>query len=228
MDVKNGRGEQHLIIHRGKDRHQVSHTGVYDKTILCTDCDNILGRHEDYAYSLLQACRPQTSEAGKIVTIKELNGDTMVRFAAGIAWKYAVTDPAKGRIDIGPYPAILREVALAGTPIPDSLDVMMGRVIELDGDVYCYRTPMPDRKAGVNVVRFYVGGFLFFLKIDKRRPDQTLPDHWLRGRTSGDFLTIPGEFVEEVQLHRELAGRPSSRKFFQTMRARQAARSSMT
>jgi hypothetical protein len=226
MDVKIDRGEQHLILHKGKERPQMSHTGIYDRSILCADCDNILGRYEDYAHRLLKNCRDFRLEAGKVATIKDLDGDTMVRFASGLAWKYAVTDKSHGRINIGSYPAILREVALAGAPIPDSVDVLMARIVELDGDVYYYRTPMPDRKAGVNVVRFCVGGFLFFLKIDKRRPDSSLPDQCLRGRSAGDFLAIPGEFVEEAQMHRELSGRPQVRKFFQTMRQRKAAQSS--
>lgn len=225
MEVKSERSEQHLIVHDGSARPKVSHTGVYDPTILCADCDNLLGRHEAYAYTMLQSLRHHTFEAGKVVSVQDLQGDTLVRFAAGLAWKYAVTTPARGRIDIGPYPAILRQIALAGSPIPAEIDLAMARILELDGDVYYYRTPIPDRKEGVNVVRFCVGGFLFFLKIDKRRPGPMLPpDCWLRGSTSGSFITVPGEYVEEAQMHRSLAGRPQVRRFFRTMRERKAAR----
>lgn len=226
MEVKTERGEQHLILHEGSARPQVSHTGVYDPSILCGDCDNILGRYEAYAHTLLQRLRRHRFEAGKVVTVLDLEGDTLVRFAAGVAWKYAVTTPARGRIEIGPYPALLREVALHGGPIPDRVDLAMARILELDGDVYYYRAPMPDRKEGVNVVRFCVGGFLFFLKIDQRRPGPLLPpDCWLRGRTSGGFITVPGEYVEEAQMHQGLASRPKVRQFFQNMRDRKAARS---
>ena len=229
MEVKIDRNEQHLLLHKGVARPQVSHTGIYDPSILCGDCDNILGRYETYAHTLLQRCRRHTFEAGKVVTIRELEGDTMVRFAAGVAWKYAVTSRARGRIDIGPYSAVLRQVALDGAPIPASIDLTMARILELDGDVYYYRAPMLDRKEGVNVVRFCLGGFLFFLKTDKRPPGPLLPlDCWLRGRTSGGFLTLPGEFVEEAQMHRDLASQPKVRQFFQTMQERKVARSRTT
>lgn len=226
MEVKSSRGEQHLVLHKNQRRPQVSNTGIYDKDILCGECDGRLGGYEGYAVSLLRRCRAQLVEPGKVVMVRDLDGDKMVRFAAGIAWKYAATTTAKGRIDIGPYVNILRDVALKGAEIPTSIDVTMARIIELDGDVYYYRTPMPDRKDGVNVVRFCVGGFLFFLKIDKRRPGGMLPDDcWLRGRSGGAFFTLPGEYVEEARMHAELARRAPVRQFFTKMRGRGDAKS---
>jgi hypothetical protein len=52
MEMKVDRCEQHLIVHKGELRPKVSHTGVYDKDILCGDCDNILARYESYAFDL--------------------------------------------------------------------------------------------------------------------------------------------------------------------------------
>lgn len=227
MEVKGSRGEQHLLVHRNRERPQVSNTGIYDKNLLCSACDGRLGGYEGYAVELLRRCRTQQVPPGKVVTVRDLDGDKMVRFAAGVAWKYAATTKANGRIDIGRYAEVLRDVALRGADIPDSIDVTMARVIELDGDVYYYRTPMPDRKEGVNVIRFCVGGFLFFLKIDKRLPGRMLPDAcWLRGRSGGAFLTVPGEYVEEARMHAALASRTPVRRFFTSMRERADARSS--
>nr|WP_294810170.1 hypothetical protein [uncultured Sphingomonas sp.] len=157
--------------------------------------------------------------------MEPIDGDRMVRFAAGIAWKYAVTTQP-GRIEVGPYVDVLGDVALRDGPIPTSIDVAMLRIVELDGDVYFYRTPMPDRKEGANVVRFTVGSFLFFLKIDKRRNGSILPaECWLRGRTKGAFVVAPSDLTEEGRLHRGLASSAPSKSFFREMRARQARRS---
>ncbi|MFT4254809.1 MAG: hypothetical protein QM608_20285 [Caulobacter sp.] len=224
MEVKEDRSEQILLLHEGKDRARPSHTGAYDKTILCAACDNILARYETYAYERLQAWRLQPSPVGKFATVDDLDGDTMVRFAAGLAWKYAVTSEARGRIDVGPYADVLRDVALGGASIPESLDVAMVRIFER-GDVYYYREPLLDRQEGVNFVRFCVGGFLFFLKIDKRRSMRMFPaDSWLRGRTSGRIPTVLPEQVEEGRSCAQLVGRPEVRKFFQTARERKSAR----
>lgn len=226
MEVKVDRGEQHLIVHRDNPHPRVSHTGVYDKDILCGDCDNILGRYESYAFDLFRKIRTQSLSAGKIISMDNVEGDMLVRFASGIAWKYAVTIPDRGRIDIGPYKDTLRMVAFSGGQIPNAIDVTIGRIIELDGDVYYYRTPMTDRKEGVNVVRFCLGGFLILLKIDKRPPGSWLPKEcWLRGREKVAFPTLPAELVEEAKLHVELANRTPVRRFFGKMRERSARNS---
>jgi len=223
-EVKTDPGEQHLLLHVSGARPIMSHTGLYDRDILCGECDSILGAHEGYAIKLLREARMAKVLAGGIVTIEPIDGDRIVRFAAGIAWKYAMTTQP-GRIDIGPYAEILGAVALRNGPIPQSIDVAMLRIVELDGDVYFYRTPMPDRKEGANVVRFTVGSFLFFLKIDKRRNGPTLPPEcWLRGRTKGAFVIGPADLTEEGELHRSLASGAPSKRFFRDMQARKARR----
>lgn len=223
-EVKVDPGEQHVILHGGGTRPIKSHTGVYDRNILCGACDSLLGGHEGYAVELLRKARRQNAPPGGIITVEPIDGDRMVRFAAGIAWKYAVTSQP-GRIDIGPYVDALGDVAVRDAPIPPSIDVAILRIVELDGDVYFYRTPMPDRKEGNNVVRFTVGSFLFFLKIDQRRNGSTLPaECWLRGRTKGAFVVGPAELTEEGRLHRSLAGSAPSKSFFREMRVRKARR----
>lgn len=223
MEVKGDRGEQHLIVHQGVDRPKVSNTGVYDMQILCGPCDNVLGRHEQYAHSILGQLRGHQHEPGKVVTVDPLDGDRLVRFAAGIAWKYAVTTKERGRIDIGPYPEMLKSVAWGEQSIPDAVDLAMIQLIEFDGDAYFYRMPIPDRQDGVNIVRFTVGSFVFFLKIDKRRPKGAMPaECWFRGRTNGAFLTAPAHAFEEGRMHAELASQSPVRNFFGRMRQRAA------
>lgn len=222
-EVKADPGEQHLILHRDAPPTK-SHTGVYDRAILCGDCDSLLGGHEGYAVELLREARKAEAPPGGIVTMEPVDGDRLVRFAAGVAWKYAVTTRPE-RIEIGPYVDPLAEVALQGGEIPASIDVAMLRLFELDGDVYFYRTPKPDRQEGVNMVRFTVGSFLFFLKIDKRPCGPQLPvECWMRGRTKGAFILCPAEWTEEGRFHRELASSGPSRRFFQEMRARKMRR----
>ncbi|MEH7876609.1 hypothetical protein V7799_02535 [Rhizobium laguerreae] len=218
MEVKRDRGEQHLIVYKGIERAVVSNTGLFDRGILCGACDGVLGSHEGYVFKLLKRLRQIKKPSGSIVSVDPLEGDTVVRFAAGIAWKFAVTTPERGRIKLGPYEALLRDIALRAAPIPPSVDVTMIRIVELDGDVYHYRAPLPDRKDHANVVRFSVGSFVFFLKVDKRPYGPTLPpEAWLRGRTVGAFPIAPADVFEEGKLNAELASQPSTRKFFATM-----------
>jgi hypothetical protein len=143
----------------------------------------------------------------------------MVRFAAAIGWKFSATRKEFGRIDVGAYSEVLQEAAFSEKSIPSSLDVVLIRLFEFDGDVYFYRNPKPDRHDDVNLVRFSVGGFLFFLKVDRRPNMRIFPSEcWLRGRESGAFLMAPAEYFEESKLHREFRGQPAVRQIFGKLR----------
>ncbi|TAY32398.1 hypothetical protein ELH93_07155 [Rhizobium leguminosarum] len=224
MEVKRYRGEQHLIVYEGVERPIVSNTGLFDRGILCGACDGVLGSHEGYVFKLLKRSRQIKKPFGSIIGVDPLEGDTVVRFAAGIAWKFAVTTPERGRIKLGPYEALLRDIALRAAPIPPSVDVTMIRIVEMDGDVYHYRAPLLDRKDHANVVRFSVGSFVFFLKVDKRPYGSTLPpEAWLRGRTAGTFIIAPADVFEEGKLHAELARQAPTRRFFAAMMERSSS-----
>ena len=79
MEVKSNRNEQHLLLHKGAPGPKVSNTGVYDTEILCGPCDNLLGRYEAHVFELLKSCRKHRFEPGKVVTIRDLDGDMLVR-----------------------------------------------------------------------------------------------------------------------------------------------------
>lgn len=225
MEVKRDRGEKLLIVYKGIERPTVSNTGLFDPAILCSACDGVLGSHEGYVFKLLKRLREVQRPFGSIVHVDPLDGDKVVRFAAGIAWKFTVTTPERGRIKLGPYETMLRDIALRAAPIPPSVDVTMIRIIELDGDVYHYRAPLLDRKDHANVVRFSVGSFVFFLKVDKRPTGPILPpETWLRGRKVGAFVIAPADVFEEGRLHAQLANQPSTRKFFATMKERSSSK----
>ena len=118
MEVKAERGEQHLILHEGGAKPRVSNTGMYDPDLLCGVCDGILGRNEGYAFNLFKRLRAIKAELGTIVDTGPIEGDMLLRFAAGVAWKYTATRPQFGRIDIGPYASVLEEVAFGREAIP--------------------------------------------------------------------------------------------------------------
>lgn len=224
QEVKSSPGEKMMMVHETA-KANVSNTGVYDSEILCGPCDTHLGAHEGYVHKLLKDLRFGDPASNAVVQMDSIHGDVIIRFAAGIAWKFANTRKEWGRIDVGPYVDLLRDVALREAPIPASLDVAMIRLVELDGDVYFFRAPKPDRNDHINMVRFTVGSFLFFLKIDRRSNSNTLPAKcWLRGRSNGAFIVAPAHKFEEGRLHKQLATSPPVRGFFGEMRARQSRR----
>jgi hypothetical protein len=225
LEVTSKAGEKHAIAHPGQRRFHTTNTGAYDNSILCGGCDGLLGRHEGYVFNCLRQVRAQMTPAGQIVNAARICGNAFVKFAAGVCWKYCVTRPEYGRIDIGPYVKILADTAFECTAIPDSLDATAIQLQSGDGDVYFYRTPMPDRKDGVNVVRFCVGGFVFLLKIDKRPNPPSLPSEcWLKGKSTASFAVAPAQLFEEWQLHAGIRAGDGVQAYFKRMLAKSPLR----
>lgn len=213
-EVNYNNGQQHLIVFDGRERTTRTNTGQYDRELLCAPCDGILGSHEGYAHGLMQRLRRMDTPVDTFASISDIDGDRMVRFAAGIAWKFSATRPNFGRIEVGPYANLLKDVSINNHAVPASLDVALIRLMERDGDVYFYRMPKLDRQEERNIVRFSLGGFVVLLKIDKRPNGKVLPAGcWLRGRASGAIFVARAEQFEEGRMYRELLKRKKVSQF---------------
>lgn len=202
LEVRLNAGEKHVRTNSTGDAYKSTNTGQYDNKILCGPCDGKLGQYEGAVFKLLCKASEARPKVESILDCGPINGDTFVRFAAGIAWKYSVIKQSFGRLEIGPYSEVLKQVAFDNSSIPDSVDVTAIFLQDGSSDVYFYRTPMPDRQLQVNVVRFSVGGFVFFLKVDKRPNPSVIPSEcWLKGKTKGAFFVARAEIFEEWTKH---------------------------
>lgn len=192
---------------RGSDKNlalmiptfRLSQNGLFDDSILCQECDNCLGENEKYAFETLRVLRDAGAhKLNTHVGITPVSGDRFIRFAAGISWKYCVTKPNYGRIKIGPYADILKEVALGQRNVPPAVDMFMIQLKALQFEERFFRAPKPDRQFGTNFIRLTLGAFLMFLKIDNRpSPKISLPEIWMRGRTEIVFPVLPMNKFEE-------------------------------
>ena len=182
-----GEDKSHALTNRNISSFQPSQNGRYDDAILCAGCDNILGKDEKYAFETLAAIRHSAPHiVGRAFMVEGINGDQLLRFAAGIVWKYAVTRAQYGRIDIGPYSQILQGLLFNGSDNAGAVDAFLMKIHSGDDRAYFYRAPSPERYNGLNFVRFCVGGFIFLLKLDSRKAADLPSLAWLRG--SSDVL----------------------------------------
>jgi hypothetical protein len=178
---------------------RLTQNGLFDDSILCRDCDNLLGRNEKYALETFKTLREATiTKLNTHVGVSPISGDRLIRFAAGISWKFCVTKSAYGRIDIGSYAHILKQIAFDEKSIPLSVDMFMVRLKALHFEEHFFRAPKPGRQQGVNFIRLALGAFLMFLKIDKRpSPNISLPEIWMKGRSEVVFPVLPMDKFEE-------------------------------
>lgn len=180
---------------------RISQSGLFDDSLLCGECDGRLGKNEKYALETFRRLRSATtSKLNTHVGVSPVSGDRLIRFAAGLAWKYSVARPEYGRISIGPYSDVLKCVAFGDNEdhIPLTIDMVMVRLKALRFEERFFRAPKPDRQFGVNFVRMTLGAFLMLLKIDRRpAPVLSSPEIWMRGRTEVVFPVLPLRMFEE-------------------------------
>lgn len=198
--VREVRGDDkgHALTNSDISSFQPSQNGRYDDAILCAICDNRLGLNEKYAFETLAAIRKAAPHiVNRGFAVEGISGDRLLRFAAGIVWKYALTKSHYGRIDIGPYAEKLREMLFGNGPGSPAIDAFLMKLHTGDGEPYFYRAPSRERYEGLNFARFSVGGFIFLLKLDQRSTPSLPHSTWLRGNSNISMPAMPLDKIEE-------------------------------
>lgn len=176
-------------------------TGTFDPDLLCAYCDAWLGNFENYAIRFIRYARNVDEvEPGTMREVSGVDTEKIIRFACGICWKFGNTKPDFGKIELGPYNTILAGLSFRNEAIPASIDCYLFRLKSHSSDGMMYRHPLPDRQDGVNIVRFSVGGFVIFLKLDKRHPSGFLSNLSTRGKNEIVFPVVPPMLFEEGRM----------------------------
>jgi len=209
VEVQTGKSHAASVTKDGN--FVVNQSGVWDRNILCNKCDGRLGDYEQYAHRVAQEIRSSgSSTVGKTKIVAGVDNIKILRFCAGILYKYSLTTKANGRIDLGRYQEVLRTFIFdPSSPVPSELDALIVRPLRYDNDtgVFAYRAPAPDRQNGVNVFRMMMGGLIFIVQLDKRTlSDGLLSSMLIRGCAEGlPFATVAAADFEEFTTPRELA-----------------------
>lgn len=201
-------GKAHAYA-RNSDDFDHTQSGIYERNILCKDCDNELGKWENIAAKAFRQIREESKDdpLGEH-KLKDVSGDEILRFIAGLLWKYSVASKDNGRIDLGPYQDLMKGLAFSLQQVPNSIDALVCRLRrhEGDDDVFAYRAPKPDRQEGVNGYRVLVGGMFIFVKTDKQTPrGGALERSAMRGKSDLPYVLLRAQDFEEYRLSAELA-----------------------
>jgi hypothetical protein len=167
--------------------------GVYDQHILCGPCDNRIGVWDGYAQNVL------TNDMSGFTVVHE-NGivggwerptydySLLKMFFISLVWRASISShPFYRRIDIGTKFED-RAHAMISTDDPgdeNDFGVTLARLTEPIG--HAFLNPHAERLDGVNHVRFYLAGFVAYIKIDQRPYNSALRSFVL---TAGQPLKI--------------------------------------
>jgi hypothetical protein len=196
-------GKAHAVAYTS-DKFTYTQSGLQEPDILCAGCDNKLGALEDIAVRAFRKIRKEakTASFGEYV-LNGTTGDNILRFICGVLWKYSVATPAKGRIELGHYQDVVRDVAFSVMDVPETIDALLFRLkLGSDDDgVFTYRAPKQDEQEGVTGYRLLVGGMFIFVKTDEKTPKfGALERGSMRGKPDLPYTVLPAQNFEEYHI----------------------------
>ncbi|MEW8624162.1 MAG: hypothetical protein AB2551_00245 [Candidatus Thiodiazotropha sp.] len=177
-------GDKAPLLTTDKDGHYPKKTpiGVYDSEILCRECEDRFQEVDDYAQRLLikevdthEEIISESVLLGYIV--KNINYSLLKRFFVSVLWRASIsTHEFYSRINLGPFEEDIRQIIWSGEErgkgyydciLAKFVDTELGRVM-LD--------PHMERWDQVNYARFYMYGYVVYIKVDRRpTPRQLIP-----------------------------------------------------
>jgi len=147
--------------------------GVYDTGIVCAQCESIFSPWDDYAQKLLLANptgKKYVFKNGQKIAYLETAIDyaKLKLFFISLLWKAAVSNHFFcSRVNVGSFEPQLRKMILEGDPgDPDTFAIMMAKCEDRLGTIVL--NPHPERWWKVNYYRFYVAGYVAYIKVDRR------------------------------------------------------------
>jgi len=180
--------------------------GVYDSTILCSECDQKMAPWDGYGQEVLihrfsQAV--EVSHQGKPIawTIENIEYRRLKLFFMSVLWRASVSKQSFfKRISLGPFEDQLRLLVM-NEDLGDSqnFSFILGRFEDIE--LKAMLDPHREKFDGVNYCRFYLPGYVAYIKVDKRPAPTSLADvcfqenkpllilaHTLGNRTDGRVM----------------------------------------
>ena len=191
--------------------------GVYDKSILCRPCDNIFSPWDKHAQDVLlrdfsdeMAIYHGRTKIGWVIS--RFDYRLLKLFFLSLLWRASVsTQDFYRRVSIGPFEQELRMMIAAADPgAPDTFAVTLAR---FDEPAYtAMLDPHPDRYDSINYFRFYLAGFVAYIKVDQRPSAGPLADFILRANVPITVLLRSARESKDGIVMRQLARSAWKRK----------------
>ena len=180
--------------------------GVYDTGILCAQCESIFSPWDDYAQKLLLADPTEDQyviKNGRKIAYIESTIDyaKLKLFFISLLWKAAVSNHYFfSKVNVGSFEPQLRRMILKGDPgNPDTFAIILAKCEDRLGQIVL--NPQPEGWSEINYYRFFVAGYMVYIKVDRRptpngmgglvlNPEKPLVVSLRTLRTSKDFKAM--------------------------------------
>jgi len=154
---------------------RASHTGEYDRSILCADCDNILGEWDEYACDLLVHKVPAQSiktrsNGQQIYVLPRYEYQKFKLFFLSTLWRMSISTRYAFRdVKLGSFEVDLRQKIFDRLPgESEDFAVFIYRYIDEFGSTMMLPS-RPERLEGIRVYNLGLPGYIAVIKVDRKR-----------------------------------------------------------
>jgi hypothetical protein len=171
---RRGKDSPRIFVEKRSEHPKRVPAGIYDGRILCERCGPQFGDWDNYAVEILREPPDNASpimHGNRLVgyEINDYNYGLLKLFFVSMLWRASVSvHPFYERISLGPYETEAKRLLERRDPGPlTAFSVTLARFDHaLGGTIF---DPHTDRFGGVNYCRFYLGGYVAYIKTDKRK-----------------------------------------------------------
>lgn len=178
--LRDGKDPPRLLTDTAGKYPKKAPIGVYDKTILCRDCEDKFQVVDDYAQNILlrKECDHIELKRGQKVVgyrVDDVDYRLLKQFFISVLWRASVSSQEfYSKVSLGPYESDLKELIWRNKcgdknqfsfVVSKFTDTTVGRTI-LD--------PHRERWRGVNYYRLYLYGYVVYIKVDKQASPEIL------------------------------------------------------
>jgi len=189
-------GDQKHNMKVSMDGVGATHHGVYDKHILCQDCDGKLGGYDDYALDVCRRFPKEHSVApGSMFEMPNIDGDKFATFILSVLWRASISSrPEFRKVSLGPFGNQAHDVLFGNISLASmrGYELIVGRFINAPIRIEnFYTSPARTKILDLNAWHFALSGFKILAKLDQRRLPRELQPAIVNGND-----TLRGQFVD--------------------------------
>lgn len=167
--------------------------GIYDRELVCDDCEKRFQAWDDYAARLLlqqfASFEPLAADGDTVAWyLEDYDRQRLRLFFISVLWRAAASaHPYYRETRLGPFEDLAKEAVLHENPgDADSFSTVLARwhSDQVPDETFRFHSsPYQSRIDGVNVVRLYMGEFVAYVKVDRRPFPIPFSEHVLGATT---------------------------------------------
>lgn len=168
--------------------------GVYDKEILCSDCETKFGPYDEYGYKFFHAETANEvifeGTKGEAQLIRGFDYRLLNLFVLGVLWRASISNhPFYAGVALGPYEEQVKSYLWSDVPSdPDVFPMVLFR-FEYPPELVPILCPVRVALQKLNFYQLLLNGYLVSVKVDNRPLPNSLRE--VHVKTSGPIVVLP-------------------------------------